>query len=70
MEVDENNRGIGTEIKELKTLMLDIAMSMTEASIKIYEPELYDEVVNNSIHGRRWRKAIKKELHNLENHQT
>lgn len=46
------------------------AMSMTESSSKIHEPQSYDEAVNDPIHGRRWREAIEDELQNLENHQT
>lgn len=31
---------------------------------------MYDEAVNDAIHGRRWREAIEEEMQNLENHQT
>lgn len=48
----------------------EVAMSITEATSKIDEPTSYDEAVNDAIHGRRWREAIKDELQNLENHQT
>ncbi len=48
----------------------EVAMSMTESSSKIHKPTLYDEAVNNPIHGRCWREAIENELQNLENHQT
>lgn len=49
---------------------IEQAMSITESSSKIHEPESYEEAVNDPIHGRRWREAIEKELQNLENHQT
>lgn len=42
---------------------------MTEANSKIHKMRTYNEAVNNLIYGRYWRKAIKKELQNLENHQ-
>lgn len=47
-----------------------VAMSITETSSKIHKPKIYDEAVNNPIHGRRWQKAIEDKLQNLENHQT
>lgn len=46
------------------------AMSITESSSKILEPQSYDKVINDPIHGRRWREAIEDELQNLENHQA
>ncbi len=48
----------------------EVAMSMTETNSKIHKPASYIEAINNHIHGRRWRKAIKIELQNLENHPT
>lgn len=48
----------------------EVAISITKFSSKIYEPLLYDEVVNKPIHGRKFRKVIEKELQNLENYQT
>ena len=48
----------------------EVAMSLTETNSKIHEPKSYDEAINDSIHGRRWREAIEEELQNLENHQT
>lgn len=44
-------------------------MSIMESSSKVYESLLNDDVVNNPIHGRRWRKAIEEELQNLKDHQ-
>lgn len=48
----------------------EVAMSITKTTSKIYEPGLYDKAINNPVHGRRWREAIKKKLQNLESHQT
>lgn len=47
---------------------VEVAISLTETSSKIYELQLYDKVINNPIHRRHWRKTIKDELQNLENH--
>ena len=38
------------------------AKSVTETSSKVHEPKIYDEDVNNPVHGNKWRKAINKEL--------
>ncbi len=46
------------------------AMSITESTSKIYEPNTYDEAISDLIQRRRWREAIEKELQNLESHHT
>lgn len=46
-----------------------MVMSITKSSSKIYKPKLYKEATNDLIYRQQWRKAIKKELQNLENHQ-
>lgn len=43
---------------------------MTKANSKIYKPKLYNEAISNPIHGYYQKKAIKKELQNLESHLT
>ncbi len=48
----------------------EVAMSITKTTNKIYKLRLYDKVVNNPVHGRRWRKAIEEDLQNLKSHQT
>lgn len=40
----------------------EITILITKTTRKIYESGSYDEAVNDPIHGRRWRKVIKKEL--------
>ena len=45
-------------------------MSITKCNGKIRKPTTYDKVINNLIHGRRWRGATEEELQNLKNHQT
>lgn len=42
--------------------MREFAKSVIETSSKVREPKTYDEVVNNPIHGNRWREAINEEL--------
>lgn len=51
-------------------LNLEVAMSMTKKNTKIYKSRLFDEVLYDSIYNPHWKKAIKKDLQNLENHQT
>lgn len=58
------------QIDPTESQQYEVAMSLTEAGSKIYEPQSYNEAVNDPIHGRRWREAIKEKLQNLENHQT
>ena len=48
----------------------ELAKLVSETSIKVREPKTYDEVINNPIHGNRWRKVINEELWNLDSHQT
>lgn len=47
----------------------DVAMSLTKTNSKIHKPKSYYKAINNPIYDRYWRKTIKQELHNLENHQ-
>lgn len=46
------------------------AKSVTKTNSKIQEPKIYDKAIHNLIHGNRWRKAVNKELLNLNTHQT
>lgn len=48
----------------------EVVMSITETTNKIYKLGLYDKVVNNLVHDRRWRKTIEEDLQNLKSHQT
>lgn len=48
----------------------NIVMLLTEINNKIYEPKSYDKAIDNLIYTHCWRKAIEKELQNLESHQT
>lgn len=61
---------IATPVEDQREEIEEVAISITESSSKIYEPTSYDEAVNDPIHGRRWREAIKEELQNLEDYQT
>ena len=58
---DNNNESLGGH----KT-----AMSITESTSKICERKAYDKAINDLIHWRQWREAIKDELQNLESHHT
>ena len=58
------------EVDESQSKGYEMVMSITESSSKIHEPKLYEEAVNDLIHGRQWQKAIEEELQNLENHRT
>lgn len=60
---------IETSSLEVEDKEEEVAMSITNTISKIYKPGLYNEVVNDPIHGRCWRETIKKELQNLESHQ-
>lgn len=40
----------------------EFAKSVTEISSKVQELKTYDEAINDSIHGNRWREAIDEEL--------
>ena len=48
----------------------EFAKSVTETSSKVREPKTYDEVINDPIHGNRWREAVDEELWNLDTYQT
>lgn len=50
--------------------MHKFAKSVCETNSKAREPKIYNEVIDNSIHRNRWRKAIDKKLWNLHSHQT
>lgn len=43
--------------------------SIIKTSSKIHEPKTYDDAINDFIYGNRWRKALDKELWNLNSHQ-
>lgn len=43
-----------------------VAKSVTEISNKIHEPKTYNDAINDLIHDNRWRKAVDKELWNLD----
>lgn len=43
-------------------------ISVTKVNSKIYKPRTYKKVMNNSIHSRRWKKAIEEKIQNFENH--
>lgn len=60
--VKDNSKNQGKEHK--------MVISMTGINIKIQESESYDKAMNNLIYGHCQRKAIKKKLQNLKNHQT
>ncbi len=47
-----------------------VAISITRTTRKIYEPKSYNEVVNDLVYDRYWKKAIEKELQNFKSHQT
>lgn len=57
-------------VDKLVRLMQKLAKSVTEISSKIRQPKIYDEVINNSVHGKRWPEAIEEEFWNLDLHQT
>ena len=57
-------------IDELVRPVRELAKSVTETSSKVREPKTYDEAINNSVHGNRWREAINEKLWNLDSHQT
>lgn len=48
----------------------EVAISITKITCKIYKLGLYNKVVNDSIYSRCQKKAIEKELQNLESYQT
>lgn len=48
--------------------MYKFAKSVTETSNKVREPKIYDKVINDLIHGNRWREAINKILWNLNSY--
>lgn len=47
----------------------EVAILITKITSKIYKPRSYQEVIDNPVHGRCWRKAIEEELQNLRSHQ-
>lgn len=58
------------EINEKVTItLLEVTMSMTKVNSKIYKSELYNKVINNLIHSRCQREAIKEKLQNLEKYE-
>lgn len=61
--IDELDLKIEPEANE------EIAILITKTCNKIYKLKLYNEAVNNLIHGQRWGKVIENKLQNLENHQ-
>lgn len=46
------------------------SISMAKSTSKIYKPNTYDKAILDPIYGCRWKKAIEKELQNLENYHT
>ena len=40
----------------------EVVKSVTKTSSKVREPKIYDKVIDNFIHEKRWREAIDKEL--------
>lgn len=71
----------GTRIEEITDRDVDAStpakstpaekiMSVTKTSSRIYKPKTYEEAINDPIHSRKWKEAIKKKIQNLENHQT
>lgn len=51
-------------------LLQEQVILISESNSIIKEPKIYEETVNNPIHGHRWREAIEDKSQNLENHQT
>lgn len=58
-----------TTVPESRGEVEEVAILMTESGSKITKPTLYDKAVNNPIHDKYWREAIKDKLQNLEKHQ-
>lgn len=58
-----------TVVEQVLGKQLETAMSITEYSSKICKLLLYNQAINDLIHGRLWKETIEKELQNLENHQ-
>lgn len=47
-----------------------LAKSLTEISSKVHKPKTYNEAIDNSIYGNRWREIIDKKLWKLDLHQA
>lgn len=56
--------------EQTTTTTQELAMSITEASSKIYKPTSCEEAISDPIYGRQWKNAVNDELHILESHHT
>lgn len=69
-KINKSNRDANTKNQKFEAWNLEVIISMIKGNSKIYVSRLFDEAVNDPIHGRHWNKTIEKEVQNLKNHQT
>ena len=69
-KTDQGRETLSNSPDGLVRLAHKLAKSLTKTSSKVRKPLTYDEVINDPVHGNRWRKAIDEKLWNLDSYQT
>lgn len=66
LTVPKTDLSLGLGIK----LVYKLTKSLRETNNKIHKSKIYNEAIDNLIHGNKWRKVIDKKLWNLASYQA